>query len=124
MVVASTCTFRRFFFAASMPFLIAAGTSLALPVPKPTILAPGSPTTTSAEKLRFFPPLTTFVTRLIETTCSFRFRFPDSIRLADVAIILEFQSRFPRRIGQRLYAAVIQITAAIEDHRLDAFVLG
>src|SRR5579884_683651 len=33
MVVASTCTLRRFFLAASMPFLIAAGTSLALPVP-------------------------------------------------------------------------------------------
>ena len=40
-MVSSTLILRRFFFAASMPFLIAAGTSLALPVPKPTIFAPG-----------------------------------------------------------------------------------
>ena len=75
MVVSRTLILRRFFFAASMPFLIAAGTSLALPVPKPTTLAAGSPTTTRAEKLRFLPPLTTLVTRLIETTCSLRLRF-------------------------------------------------
>ena len=65
MVVASTFTLRRFFLAASMPFLMAAGTSRALPIPKPTTLASGSPTTTSAEKLRFLPPLTTLVTRLM-----------------------------------------------------------
>ena len=82
MVVARTFTLRRFFLAASMPFLIAAGTSLALPVPNPTIFAAGSPTTTRAEKLRFLPPLTTLVTRLMETTCSFRFRLPASMRLA------------------------------------------
>src|SRR5258707_4413785 len=87
MVVARTLTLRRFFFAASIPFLMAAGTSLALPVPKPTIFAPGSPTTTSAEKLRFLPPLTTFVTRLIETTCSFRLRLLDSIRFVMGAAI-------------------------------------
>src|SRR5574339_622941 len=57
------------FFAASMPFLIADGTSFALPTPNPTIPWP-SPTTTSALKLRFLPPFTTFVTRLIETTVS------------------------------------------------------
>src|SRR5688500_712790 len=59
----------RFFFAASMPFLIADGTSFALPMPKPTTPWP-SPTTTSALKLRFLPPLTTLVTRLIDTTVS------------------------------------------------------
>src|SRR6266513_1400372 len=59
----------RLFFAASIPFLIADGTSFALPTPKPTTPWP-SPTTTSALKLRFLPPLTTFVTRLIETTVS------------------------------------------------------
>src|SRR3954453_14022051 len=57
------------FLAASMPFLIAEGTSLALPTPKPTTPCP-SPTTTRALKLRFLPPLTTFVTRLMETTVS------------------------------------------------------
>src|ERR1700758_4994897 len=112
MVVARTWIFRRFFFADSMPFLIAAGTSLALPVPKPTILAPGSPTTTSAEKLRFLPPLTTLVTRLIDTTCSFRFRLLASIRLAAVSDILfsELQSRLAGRLGQRFHAAVILIS--------------
>ena len=53
------------FLAASIPFLIADGTSLALPTPKPTTPWP-SPTTTSALKLRFLPPLTTLVTRLID----------------------------------------------------------
>ena len=59
------------FFAASIPFLIAEGTSFALPTPKPTTPWP-SPTTTSALKLRFLPPLTTLVTRLMFTTVSFR----------------------------------------------------
>src|SRR6266852_9548477 len=126
MVVSRTLILRRFFLAASMPFLIAAGTSLALPVPKPTILAPGSPTTTSAEKLRFLPPLTTLVTRLIETTCSFRFRLLASMRLAAVNDIVfsELQSRFAGRLGQRFYAAVILISAAIEHHGFSAFILG
>src|ERR1700739_3065307 len=120
MVVASTCTLRRFFFAASMPFLIAAGTSFALRVPKPTILAPGSPTTTRAEKLRFLPPFTTLVTRLIETTCSLRLRLFASMRLAVVMdIFLKLQSALAGGVGQRLDAAVIQIPAAIEDHGLD-----
>src|SRR6185312_7795490 len=115
MVVASTWILRRFFFAASMPFLIAAGTSLALPVPKPTIFALGSPTTTSAEKLRFLPPFTTLVTRLIDTTCSFRFRLLDSMRFVNIAMrSLELQSRFAGRVGERLDAPVIEITAAIE----------
>ena len=49
--------------------LIAAGTSFAFPEPKPTRPWP-SPTTTSALKLKFLPPLTTFVTRLMWTTLS------------------------------------------------------
>src|SRR5207248_3001869 len=69
IVVPASGTRIRFFFAASIPFLIADGTSLALPTPKPTTPCP-SPTTTRALKLRFLPPLTTFVTRLIETTVS------------------------------------------------------
>src|SRR5580692_4524234 len=61
----------RFFFACSIPFLMAMGTSRALPIPKPA-WPRLSPTTTSAEKLRFLPPLTTLVTRLIAITSSFR----------------------------------------------------
>src|SRR5579862_5979471 len=124
MVVARTFTLRKFFLAASMPFLIAAGTSLALPVPKPTTFDPESPTTTRAEKLRFLPPFTTLVTRLIETTCSFRFRLAASIRFAVGIMILKFQSGRARRFGQRLYAAVVQISSAVEDHGFDALVLS
>ena len=58
-----------FFLAISMPFLMATGTSFALPAPKPTRPLP-SPTTTSAEKQKFLPPLTTLVTRLMWTTWS------------------------------------------------------
>src|SRR3954447_18822243 len=126
MVVSSTWILRRFFFAASIPFLIADGTSFAFPVPNPTTLAPASPTTTSAEKLIFLPPLTTLVTRLMLTTCSFRFRFCASIRLAVgiAAIRLKLQSCLTRRIGQRFDAAMIEISAAIEHHARDAFVFG
>ena len=56
-----------FFFACSMALRMAMGTSRALPMPNPA-WPPWSPTTTSAEKLRFLPPFTTFVTRLIDTT--------------------------------------------------------
>ena len=73
------------FLAASMPFLIAEGTSLALPTPKPTTPCP-SPTTTRALKLRFLPPLTTFVTRLMETTVSLRSSCDGSI-LSRVRIV-------------------------------------
>src|SRR5437870_10210010 len=61
-------TRTRFFFADSIPLRIAWGTSFAFPEPYPTTAALGSPTTTSAAKERFLPPLTTLVTRLIATT--------------------------------------------------------
>src|SRR5580658_4051620 len=80
MVLSSRCTRRRFFLAASMPLRIAEGTSLAFPTPNPTTRAEESPTTTRAEKLIFLPPLTTFVTRLIATTFSFRFNDCGSTR--------------------------------------------
>src|ERR1017187_4784950 len=59
------------FFAISMPFLMAIGTSFALPAPYPTRPCP-SPTTTRAENEKFLPPWTTFVTRLMCTTWSMR----------------------------------------------------
>src|SRR5262245_45087490 len=116
IVVPSVWMRRRFFLAASIPLRIADGTSLALPIPKPTTFAAGSPTTTRAEKLMFLPPLTTFVTRLIDTTCSFRFRLFGSIRFSSAlnGMRLKLQSRFARRVGQRLHAAVIQVTAPVE----------
>src|SRR5580698_5074051 len=128
MVVPSMWIRRRFFLAASMPLRMAEGTSLALPTPKPTTLAAGSPITTSAEKLRFLPPFTTLVTRLMDTTCSFRFRPPASMRFAVPMLktprSLEFQTGGASRIGQRLDAAVIQIPAAVEHHGFDSLVLG
>src|SRR4051794_29359438 len=109
----------RFFFAASMPFLIAEGTSFALPMPKPTTPWP-SPTTTSALKLRFLPPLTTFVTRLIDTTLSLMSSCDGSIRSRVRIPLLEFQSRFARSVRHGADAPVIQEPAAIEDDALDA----
>ena len=78
IVVPARGTRSNAFLAASMPFLMADGTSLALPTPNPTTPWP-SPTTTRALKLRFLPPLTTFVTRLIETTVSLRSKSLGSI---------------------------------------------
>src|SRR5689334_4672566 len=105
-----------------MPLRIADGTSLALPTPYPTTLAEGSPITTSAEKLRFLPPFTTLVTRLIDTTCSFRLSVPGSMRFT-IAIWLELQSRGPRCVGQGFHPAVIWISAAVEHHLGDALLL-
>src|SRR6266702_619568 len=117
---------RRFFFAASIPLRIAEGTSLALPMPYPTTFAAGSPTTTRAEKLIFLPPLTTFVTRLIETTCSFRFKELGSMRFSSAlnGMRLKLQSRFASRVGQRLDTAVIEVAAAVEHDFLESLGLG
>src|SRR5687767_1403662 len=111
----------RFFFAASIPFLIAEGTSLALPTPKPTTPWP-SPTTTRALKLRFLPPLTTLVTRLIETTVSLISSCDASTfsRVRFINATLELQTCFARGIGHCLHAPVIEKPVAVEHHALDA----
>src|SRR5947209_13119081 len=74
-VIVEPClgTRYRFFLARSTPFWIATGTSLAFPYPMPTT-SRSSPTTTSAVKEKRRPPLTTFATRLISTTRSWRSR--------------------------------------------------
>jgi hypothetical protein len=64
----------------SWPLRCPCGWPTALPWPcrrRSRPRAAGSPITTSAEKLMFLPPLTTLVTRLMATTCSFRLRLPD-----------------------------------------------
>src|SRR5437773_1297099 len=112
----------RLFFAASIPFLIADGTSFALPTPKPTTPWP-SPTTTSALKLRFLPPLTTFVTRLIETTVSLISSCDASTfsRLRFIcAIGSELQTCFASSVGDRFHAAVIKESVTVEHDALDA----
>src|SRR5512146_2996309 len=123
MVVPTSGTRTSDFFAASMPFLIADGTSFALPMPKPTTPWP-SPTTTRALKLRFLPPLTTFVTRLIETTLSLMSSCDGSIRSRVRIPLLEFQSCFARGIRHGANAPVIEEAAAVEDHALDALLDG
>src|SRR5271157_6061689 len=78
-----------------------------------------SPTTTSAAKLRFFPPLTTLVTRLMPITWSLSCNAFGSIRLAKSSscrIPLEFQPRRASSVGQRFDAPVIGIAAPVEDH--------
>src|SRR4051812_30895961 len=125
IVVPLSGTRIRLFFAASIPFLIADGTSFALPTPKPTTPCP-SPTTTSALKLRFLPPLTTFVTRLIETTVSLISSCDPSTfsRLRFInAIGLELQTCFARRVGHCLHAPVIEEPVAIEHHARHALFL-
>src|SRR5687767_12883772 len=121
MVVPRSGTRIRFFFAASMPFLMADGTSFALPTPKPTTPWP-SPTTTSALKLRFLPPLTTLVTRLIETTVSLMSSCDASTfsRSRFIIATLELQSCFARGIRHRFDAPVIEKPVAVEHHALDA----
>src|SRR5262245_27079625 len=122
-VVPLSGTRIRFFLADSMPFLIADGTSFALPTPKPTTPWP-SPTTTRALKLRFLPPFTTFVTRLIETTVSLISSCEASIfsrmRLVNAAMRLKLQTGFARRIRHGLHAAVIEESIPIEHHALHA----
>src|SRR3954453_15411958 len=123
IVVPCSGTRIRFFFAASMPFLIAEGTSFALPMPKPTTPWP-SPTTTSALKLRFLPPLTTFVTRLIETTLSLMSSCDGSIRSRVRIPLLEFQSCFTRGVRHGANAPVIEEAPAVENPPLDALLDG
>src|SRR5262245_36123038 len=109
------------FLADSIPFLMADGTSLAFPTPNPTTPWP-SPTTTSALKLRFLPPLTTLVTRLIDTTVSLMSSCDGSI-FSRMRCMLKLQPAFSSCVGDRLNPAVIQIAVAIEYNPGDAFVL-
>src|SRR5580698_11118213 len=95
--------------------------------------------TTRAAKDMFLPPLTTLVTRLMETTSSLRLRRFASIfffiaimsyiqlsggPLMGAVRTLEIQSGFAGCVSEGLYTAVIQITATIEDHLLDALLLS
>ena len=66
------------FLASSLAFLIASGTSVALPVPTPTTPLE-SPTTTNAANLMLRPPFTVLATLLIDTTLSSRFSFSTSL---------------------------------------------
>src|SRR5438552_12534540 len=122
-----------FFLAISIPFLMAIGTSFALPEPYPTRPCP-SPTTTSAEKEKFFPPLTTLVTRLMCTTRSISSRpwasrsFSRSRGARDIRLLIgsfsslrsELETALPGGLGQRLDLAVVDVAAAVEHDPRDS----
>src|SRR5947209_3771209 len=101
IVVCVRLTLNRFFLADSIPLRMACGTSLALPEPKPTTAALGSPTTTSAAKERFLPPLTTFVTRLMDTTWSLSWKCPASSFFVTVGILYSRFLRLCSRISRQ-----------------------
>src|ERR671935_2545006 len=111
------------FFASSTPFLIASGTSSALPRPAPTCPRP-SPTTTTAEKLKRRPPFTTFATRLICTTRSVSSSLFESIFAIFLPVcFLELQAGFACAVGERLDPPVVKRAATVEYHALDALLL-
>src|SRR5215210_3972137 len=89
-----------------------------------------SPTTTRAVNEKRRPPLTTFATRLISTTRSWRSRPVDETERSGAAMSsfegsgLEVQAALAGALGQGLDTAVIAVAAAVEDRRLDAGGLG
>src|SRR6202030_147199 len=142
-------TLKKCFLASSTPLAIAAGTSLALPYPTPTMPL-ASPTTTSAVKLNRRPPLTTLATRLMVTTRS-RYaadlsaapprrssrrarRSPPPPRRGAPGISSsssrrllccergrsERQPAFTGAVGQRRDAAVVPVTGPVDHRRGDA----
>src|SRR5215468_5756213 len=135
MVVSLRGTRIRSFLACSTDFLIASGTSRALPSPTPTCPRP-SPTTTSAVKENRRPPLTTFATRLMATTRSVRSSALASIRASATHLLLsipldvvrtsgsELEAACARCVRERLDPPMILIAAAVEHGLPDPAVLG
>ena len=112
-------------FASSVALRIASGTSLALPVPKPTLPRP-SPTTTSAAKPKRRPPFTTFATRLIPT--SFSISSGSSrcmcsvlslLRAIDDAPYLKLKTSFSCSICKRFHPSVKKITTTVKYYSLN-----
>src|SRR3990172_9031277 len=97
-----------------MPFLIADGTSFAFPTPNPTTPRP-SPTTTRALKLRFLPPLTTLVTRLIDTTVSLISSCAGSIFSRIRFIIAIYWTFLPSVSSRRAVVAARRASLSIRD---------
>src|SRR3954451_11693636 len=89
-----------------------------------------SPTTTRAVNEKRRPPLTTFATRLISTTRSWRSRPAEETDLSGAAIEkeipgvrsrrLEGQAALAGALRQGLDPAVVLVAAAVEDRGLDA----
>src|SRR5829696_493279 len=86
-----------------------------------------SPTTTRAVNEKRRPPLTTLATRLISTTRSWRSSPELEIERSGAGIEpfrLEDQAALAGTLGKGPHAAVIAVSAAVEDRGLDAGGLG
>src|SRR3954468_5564615 len=89
-----------------------------------------SPTTTRAVNEKRRPPLTTLATRLISTTRSCRSRPELETERSGAAMEsfessgLETQAALAGALGEGLDAAVVLVSAAVEDRGLDAGRLG
>ena len=122
MVPLTIDTLMIFFLASSMPFLMASGTSVLLPMPLPTRPL-RSPITTRAEKRMFLPPLTVLETRLIWITLSSNSFFSSLDLFLSKAIIfsscLEIKAGFSCRLCERLNTSVVEVSATIENNILD-----
>src|SRR5918992_5478719 len=85
-----------------------------------------SPTTTRAVNEKRRPPLTTFATRLISTTRSWRSRPAEETERSGAAMSsfegsgLEGQAALAGALGQGLDTAVIAVAAAVETGGVDA----
>src|SRR5215467_4688114 len=130
MVVSLRGTRIRSFLACSTDFLIASGTSRALPSPTPTCPRL-SPTTTSAVKENRRPPLTTLATRLMATTRSVRssalasiFASATQSPVVPVEFVLERKPGRAGGLGEGLDPPVVLVAAAVEDNLADAAGLG
>src|SRR5579884_3554130 len=103
---------------------MATGTSLALPYPTPTT-SRSSPTTTSAVNEKRRPPLTTFATRLISTTRSWRSSpVAETVRSRAISrprvAASEPQPALTGSVGEGLDASVVLVAAAVEHGAVDA----
>src|SRR5947209_5794267 len=128
------------FLASSVALRMASGTSRALPWPKPTRPF-WSPTTIRAANEKRRPPLTVAATRLMWTSFStislsprssglFRSRRsrrsppPRCCSPRAMLFSLEVQAGFAGRFRERLDAPMKNVTAAVEDHVLEALFEG
>src|SRR5579875_1867871 len=119
MVRSTIGTLINAFFAASTPLRIASGTSPALPIANPTRPF-RSPTTTSALKLKRFPPLTTLATRLTRTTVSSN---PPLSRSRPLDCMLKLQPRFASCFCNHAAPTVIFAAARVEHDCRDSLAL-
>src|ERR671923_177147 len=132
MVLPYLGTRIRLLRAFSTAFWIARGTSRAFPYPIPTTDS-SSPTATSAVNEKRRPPLTTLATRLISMTRSCRSR-PCGLTVSVGIFIgrvegseskpLELEPRLTGALGESPDPAVVAVSTAIEDARLDPGLLG